>query len=146
MSDPFLFSRIGYMYLPTADIDESFGWYTKHLGLKLKSKFQNRGAFVAVLDYPHSHAVSLLLTESADQHPIEIKRNGEAFPIAAFNCPDIEYTHRKLKENGVEVGDVKNHGSEEAKYFYFRDHEGNLLEAAWSIWDPHDDISEEFQK
>jgi len=31
-------------------------------------------------------------------------------------------------------------------YFYFRDNEGNLLEAAWSIWDQKDEIKEDFLK
>lgn len=32
------------------------------------------------------------------------------------------------------------------KELYFRDNEGNLLEAAWSIWDPKDDIKEDYRK
>jgi hypothetical protein len=35
-------------------------------------------------------------------------------------------------------------GAGEAKYFYFRDNVGNLLEAAWSIWDPKDEIKADF--
>ena len=30
----------------------------------------------------------------------------------------------------------------EAKYFYFRDNQGHLLEAAWSKWDPTDEYKE----
>ncbi|WP_235782037.1 hypothetical protein [Paenibacillus senegalensis] len=37
-------------------------------------------------------------------------------------------------------------GAGEARYFYFRDNSGNLLEAAWSIWDPEDEFKDEFIK
>lgn len=42
------------------------------------------------------------------------------------------------------VEDLHTLGNGEAKYFYFRDLEGNLLEAAWSIWDPVDEFKEDF--
>jgi len=74
MSQPFAFSRIGYVYVPTTKIDESIAWYTEHLSFKLMNKL----------------------------------------------------------------------GAGDAKYFYFRDNEGNLLEAAWSIWDPKDENKEGF--
>jgi catechol 2,3-dioxygenase-like lactoylglutathione lyase family enzyme len=64
----------------------------------------------------------------------------------ALNCPDIEYTHKLLKDKGIMIDDLQALGAGEAKYFYFRDNEGNLLEAAWSIWDPKDEIKEEFVK
>lgn len=61
----------------------------------------------------------------------------------AINCPDIEYT--RLKQNGIEVDDISVLGDGEAKYFYFRDNESNLLEAAWLKWDAEDDIKEDFK-
>ncbi|MDQ0859093.1 VOC family protein [Bacillus sp. V2I10] len=140
-----LFSRVGYHYIPVSDIDKSIRWYTDHLGLKLISKFTDRGSNVAVLHYPHKNAIASLLIETSDQNPLEIMRNGEAFPIAALNCDDIEYTHHQLKEKGLNIGEIITLGNGEAKYFYFRDNEGNLLEAAWSIWDPKDEIKDEWQ-
>lgn len=139
-----LFTRIGYTYLPTKNIDESITWYTKNLGLKLINKFEDRGSNIAVLHYPHVNAIALLLIETRDYNPLYIVRNGSKFPVMAMNCTDIEYTHKVLKDNKVEVSDIRTLGEQEAKYFYFKDNEGNLLEAAWSKWDPLDEFKEDF--
>ncbi|WP_229106794.1 VOC family protein [Paenibacillus sp. 1001270B_150601_E10] len=85
-----------------------------------------------------------LLIETTDQQSLSILRNGTPFPIMAMNCPDIEYTYKQLKDKGIQVDELHTLGDGEAKYFYFRDLDGNLLEAAWSRWDPQDEIKEHF--
>lgn len=145
MNDQFAFLRIGYVYVPTSNIDESIEWYVHNLSFKFINKFQDRGSYLAVLHHPHKQAIALLLVETGDDKRLEISRNGKPYPIMAINCPDIEYTHSKLKNNGVAVEDLHTLGQGEAKYFYFRDNEGNLLEAAWSIWDSVDEIKDDFK-
>jgi catechol 2,3-dioxygenase-like lactoylglutathione lyase family enzyme len=146
MGKEFAFTRIGYVYIPTANIEESIEWYTRNLDFKLMNKFEDRGSFLAVLHHPHKNSIALLLIETEDKKSLEISRNGKPFPIMAINCPDIQFTHNSLKSVGVEVGELETLGAGEAKYFYFRDNQGNLLEAAWSIWDPQDEIKEDFLK
>ncbi|QGQ96418.1 VOC family protein [Paenibacillus psychroresistens] len=146
MSNGFVFTRIGYVYIPTSNLDDSIEWYTHNLDFRLMNKFQDRGSFLAVLQQPHKNSIALLLIETEDSNRLEISRNGKPFPIMAINCIDIEFTHSYLKGNGIEVEDLKTLGAGEAKYFYFRDNQGNLLEVAWSIWDPKDEIKEEFIK
>jgi len=141
----FSFLRIGYVYVPTTRLDESIAWYTRHLDFKLMEKFEDRGSFMAVLHHPHVNSIALLLIETRDKHPLEIRRNGKPFPIMALNCEDIEHTYDKLKKAGVQVDELCTLGQGEAKYFYFRDLEGHLLEAAWSKWDPQDEIKEHFK-
>lgn len=89
MNQEFAFSRIGYVYVPTSNIDESIAWYTRNLSFKLMDKFQDRGSFLAVLHHPHQHSIALLLIETADGERLAINRNGKPFPIMALNCPDI---------------------------------------------------------
>lgn len=144
MSKPYKFSRIGYVYVPTSRIDESIQWYTDNLEFTLMNKFEDRGSYLAVLHHPHQHSIALLLIETETPHRLEILRNGNPFPIMAINCPNIEYTHEMLRNRGVEVEDLRTLGNGEAKYFYFRDPEGNLLEGAWSQWDPVDEYKNEF--
>lgn len=146
MKNKVLFNRVGYSYLPTTKMDDSINWYTKNLGLKLINKFEDRGSLIAVLHYPHKNAIALVLIKTKNFKPLEIMRNDTEFPVIAMNCQNIEYTHKILKENGVEVDNINVLGKGDAKYFYFRDNEGNLLEAAWSIWDPEDEIKEDFFK
>ncbi|WP_178021653.1 VOC family protein [uncultured Paenibacillus sp.] len=144
MSKSYKFSRIGYVYVPTSNIDESIRWYTDLLEFKLMNKFEDRGSCLAVLHHPHQHSIALLLIETESPRRLEILRNGNPFPIMAIHCPDIEYTHGFLRNKGVEVEELMTLGNGEAKYFYFRDPEGNLLEGAWSIWDPVDEYKDEF--
>jgi len=144
MSKEFRFSRIGYVYVPTSSIKESIEWYTGNLNFRLMNSFQDRGSYLAVLHHPHKHSIALLLIETENNNRLEILRNGKPFPIMAINCPNIEYTHESLKNKGIEVEDLQTLGTGEAKYFYFRDNQGNLLEGAWSIWDPVDDYKDEF--
>ncbi|WP_235949989.1 VOC family protein [Paenibacillus apii] len=144
MKKEFAFTRIGYVYVPTTNIDESIEWYTRNLDFKVIDKFQDRGSFLAVMHQPHKNSIALLLIETRNDQSLEITRNGQPFPIMALNCPDIEFTHNFLKKNQIEVQDIQALGAGEAKYFYFRDNQGNLLEAAWSIWDPEDEIKEDF--
>lgn len=141
----FKFSRIGYVYVPTSDIDATIDWYTRHLSFKLMNKFPDRGSTLAVLHHPHTHSIALLLVETRDDARLEISRNGRPYPIMAINCPDIAYTHRSLQAGGVAVEPLQTLGAGEAKYFYFRDNQGNLLEAAWSIWDPVDTYKDDFK-
>ncbi|CAH0346443.1 hypothetical protein BCI9360_02777 [Bacillus sp. CECT 9360] len=145
MTKQYLFTRVGYHYIPTTNIDESIDWYTQNLGLKLINKFMDRGSHIAILHYPHRNAIATVLIETTDYKPLEIMRNGKAFPIAALACDSIENTHKQLKEKGISVDDITTLGEEEAKYFYFKDNEGNLLEAAWSKWDSKDEIKHDFE-
>lgn len=145
MTQSFSFLRIGYVYVPTTRIDDSIAWYTEHLDFKLMNRFEDRGSLIGVLHHPHQHSIALLLIETRDKQPLEIARNGSPFPVMALNCADIEYTYDKLQNAGVEVQELQTLGEGEAKSFYFRDPEGNLLEAAWSKWDEEDEIKEHFK-
>lgn len=144
MTQPYSFTRIGYAYVPTTNLDSSIDWYTRNLSFALMSKFEDRGSNLAVLHHPHVHAIALLLIETTDKQSLEIARNGKPFPILALNCPDIEHTHAQLQANGVDVGELQQLGNGEAKSFFFRDDQGNFLEATWSIWDPLDELKSPF--
>ncbi|MWV44265.1 VOC family protein [Paenibacillus sp. HJL G12] len=146
MIQSYSFLRIGYVYVPTTRMEDSIAWYTEHLDFKLMDKFEDRGSLLSVLHHPHLNSIALLLIETRDRQPLEISRNGKPFPIMALNCADIEYTYDKLKRAGAEAEEIHTLGGGEAKYFYFRDPEGNLLEATWSKWDPQDEIKDDFKK
>lgn len=146
MKKKVLFTQIGYTYLSTADIEDSIQWYEKHLGLKCIDEFEDRGSLIAIMHYPHKHSIALVLVETQACSPLYIMRNGSPYPVFTMNCPDIEYTYRKLKEYYVDVQEIHCLGEGEAKYFYFKDNQGNLLEAAWSRWDPTDELKENYRQ
>jgi len=144
MNNKYAFAQIGYVYIPTTRMGESVAWYTENLNFQLINRFKDRGSDVAVLHHPHQHAIALLLIETKDRRPLEIVRNGQPYPIMAIQCPDINDAHERLRGKGLEVSDLQTLGNGEAKYFYFRDNEGHLLEAAWSIWDPRIEWKKDF--
>ncbi len=59
MKRPFTFSQIGYVYVPTTNIEASISWYTENLSFKLMNKFEDRGSYLAVLHHPHQHSIAL---------------------------------------------------------------------------------------
>lgn len=134
-----LFTRLGWKYIPVKNIEYSINWYSQVLGLEFKQKFIDRhfqSSHIAVFHFPKLPKVALLLVETTEENFHYYIREGEKYPIVALNCEDIEYTYERFIEKGVEiVGELVTLGNGEAKYFYFKDPDGNLIEAAWSIWD-----------
>ncbi len=145
METNYVVNRIGYVYVPTSDIDASIAWYTRNLSMKLVNKFEDRGSYLGILHQAHEHAIALVLVETEDRDRLEIARNGRPFPILALQCSDIERTYATLKDKGVDVDSLETLGTGEAKYFYFRDDQGNMLEMTWTIWDPEDTFKEDFE-
>ncbi|AKL96996.1 lactoylglutathione lyase [Clostridium aceticum] len=133
--EKFLFSKIGYIYLPVKNIDKSVEWYESNLGMKVKiPKFKDDlDTYVVVLSI--EYGIPLLLFETNDKNHGHFLRHGQSFQRFAINCRDIDYTHKTLKNKGVEVTDIIVRGEGQAKYFLFKDIDKNLIEAAWSIWD-----------
>lgn len=144
MSNHFLTTQVGYVYLPTTNIERTTLWYTQNLGLRLIQTFEDRGSLISILHFPHKHAIAIVLVETTEDRPLSISRNGSPYPVLTMNCPDIEYTHQYLSDHQVEVQEIRTLGNGEAKYFYFQDDQGNLLEAAWSQWDAADELKDSF--
>lgn len=67
MSNDYLFTRIGYVYMPTSDIEKSIEWYTYHLDFKLMQKFADRGSLLAAA--PSSHAFHSLIAYRDGRQP-----------------------------------------------------------------------------
>ncbi|MFA9456852.1 VOC family protein [Halalkalibacter sp. AB-rgal2] len=134
VESPSLFSRVGYVYMPTTNMDESIRWYEEKLGFTLKGpKFRDGSSNVAVLMLPGGNTV-VLLVEVDDQTIEDFTSNDKTVPTLALTCPDLQSTHHMLQERGVDVSEIIVR-SEDAKYFIIKDPSGNVIEAAWSIWD-----------
>ena len=144
MKNQLSFTRIGSVYVPTTNIEAAIEWYTKNLQFKCVNKFEELGTTLGILHHPHVHSIAMVLIQTLDHLPLQISMNGKPFPIMSIHTPDIDHTHHLLRKKGVEVGKIHILGNNDAKYFHFKDKEGNLLEAAWSIWDPVDEIKEGF--
>ncbi|WP_128896739.1 VOC family protein [Longirhabdus pacifica] len=137
-----LFSKVSSVYLPTNNIEESIKWYVEKLGFNLKMGAfldQGTGGNVCVLTVPNGDTV-ILLVETENETSTTFLRNGKPYSAFAITCEDLHYTHQNLKERGIEVTDIvsrggEGNGNDTALYFYIKDPMGNLIEAAWSIWD-----------
>ncbi|PGZ94372.1 hypothetical protein COE51_22875 [Bacillus pseudomycoides] len=134
-----LFSRVGHVYVPVRNLEKAVQWYECVLGLERKAQFVDRKEYknsqVAVFHFGGLRKVVLLLFETENESVGQYVRNGLPFPIFAMNCTNIEETYRDLQEKDVRVEEIVTLGNNEAKYFYFWDLDGNMFEAAWSVWD-----------
>ncbi|MCK0471049.1 VOC family protein [Halalkalibacter sp. APA_J-10(15)] len=133
VESPSLFSRVGYVYMPTTNMDESIRWYEENLGFTLEgNKFRDgsNDFDVAVLMLPEGNTVVLLV----EIHNQSFENQDKTVPTLALTCPDLQSTHHMLQERGVDVSEIIVR-SEDAKYFIIKDPSGNVIEAAWSIWD-----------
>jgi catechol 2,3-dioxygenase-like lactoylglutathione lyase family enzyme len=130
---------MGYAYVPVRNLEKAVQWYEHVLGLERKEQFVDRKEYnnsqVAVFHFGELRKVALLLFETENEPVGQYVRNGLPFPIFAMNCTNIEETYHALQEKGVRVEEIITLGNNEAKYFYFWDLDGNMFEAAWSVWD-----------
>lgn len=130
-------TTIGHVYIPTTNIDDAVSWYEDNLGLILGDRFYDRGSLIAILKFFTNSKIAIILVETKDQKPLNINRNDRLFPVLSIYSKDIEKSHAYMVDHGIKVTSITTQGDNEAKYFYFYDLDGNLLEIAWSIWDPN---------
>jgi hypothetical protein len=124
---PLTTGAMGYVYLPVKDIVTAIFWYQKNLNTSLVRCYNNRGSLIARLKFDKNDDCQIVLVETVNDMPLRIIRNFAQFPVFCFNHPDVEAFYQHLKENHVEITDMRE--NEGKKTFMFYDCAGNLLEA-----------------
>lgn len=109
-----MFKRIDTVFLPVKNLDESIKWYTETLEFSLRWRHGNYAA-IEIGETP------LTLFEGSAQQ-IEPLKNHALFN---FYTSDIHHTHRRLKELGVPVEEIEDHG--DVLSFDFFDCNGHRL-------------------
>jgi predicted enzyme related to lactoylglutathione lyase len=114
MSSP-IENEIGCVFIPVSDMKRAIEWYTRLLGLPVKTT-SHEGR---IYDLPMTGDVGLIL----DGHkPV----TSSSQPICFFWTSDIQRARAFLREQGIEVvKDVEDIGS--VSTLTFKDPDGNLL-------------------
>jgi catechol 2,3-dioxygenase-like lactoylglutathione lyase family enzyme len=118
-----LFKRIDAVFLPVKDLEKAIDWYVENLGLSLR--FMQKG----VASFNVSETPLTLLQYKYPGFTEPPSRNFEFKPRTEiffnFYTSDIRAAHKRLRERGVKVGEIKNNDG--LQEFDFYDPDGNHL-------------------
>ncbi|MFD1205898.1 VOC family protein [Sporosarcina contaminans] len=106
-------NKIGTVFLPVSNIEESRDWYCRLLGIQRKGDIQFGHLYVIELE-----GVNLVLDQKIFQ-----KTGPLQAPIFHLNAVDIEKAYNELRESNVEVTTTIQHGH----WFNFKDPDGNEI-------------------
>jgi catechol 2,3-dioxygenase-like lactoylglutathione lyase family enzyme len=118
-----LFTRIDAVVLRVRDLAAARAWYTATLGLT--ATYEDPALKLAVLDM--AGGTSLTLWERGPGEGAA--SGGGGFPILGVD--DAEAAHRRLTGLGVETGPMQEAAG--ARFFSFRDPDGNRLDVAQGV-------------
>ncbi|GAV12934.1 VOC family protein [Paenibacillus sp. chi10] len=113
--------EIGSIFIPVKNLEESIHWYESILGFQLTVNW----GLGATLKLNHTPTV-LGLIQVDEKQPVTFKNKDALItPYYNFLTEDVHSAHEYLKNNGVNVFDIRDNGD-----FYlmdFEDPDGNLL-------------------
>lgn len=127
MDNSSYFSRIDSVFLPVQDVEKAVNWYTKNLGVELAWKYP------AVASFRLGETPLTLVGYEYPGYEKKPKKEFQFQPVTSpkFNlyAPDIEAAHKDLRQRGIEVTDINNHGG--VIDFMFKDLDGNVIAVVW---------------
>jgi catechol 2,3-dioxygenase-like lactoylglutathione lyase family enzyme len=111
-----LFKRIDTVFLHVKHFDQAIEWYVENLGFTLRWRHDESG--YAALNIGETPLTLVRTKEGTELHDSE---------HAQFNffTSNIKEAHRQLKERGVDVEPIQDHG--DVLSFDFKDLDGNRL-------------------
>jgi len=121
---------LGHVNLYVRDADKSRQWYEDVLGLHTYDHRPGRAAFMSA-DLNQSHEVALMQVgpDAPLQSRGQVGLNHLAWMMASFD--DLKDAYARLKEKGVKIEAVVDHGI--SLGIYFRDPDGNGLEISYEL-------------
>jgi catechol 2,3-dioxygenase len=123
-------THLGHVNIYVRNVERSHQWYTEVLGLHT---YHYRPGFAAFLsaDLDHSHEVALM--QVGDDAPLQQKGqvglNHMAWMMDSLD--DLKAAYWRLKEQGVKIERIVDHGL--SLGIYFRDPDGNGVEVSYEL-------------
>ncbi len=115
---PLAGSRLSYLFLLVSDFDRMLSFYRDTLGLSMYYLEQGECAFLRTAP---DRGPAIALYSGRQGQPVEA-----AHWFVVFDVTGIEVVVERLKQRGVEVGEIEEGPNE--RYAKFSDPEGNVLE------------------
>ena len=122
--------RLGHLVLRVRDLDRSEQFYTDVLGLEVTSKLEGRMVFLSAAG-DASHELALMSVGAGAPGP-EASRVGLyhfAWEMGSFD--DLRQMYGELRDKGVQVGGIGDHGISMGVYFF--DPDGNEIEVFYEL-------------
>ncbi|MFC7365453.1 MULTISPECIES: VOC family protein [Bhargavaea] len=123
--------RVGTVYIPVTDVEQSAGWYADHLGAEVSYRDEDK-AIVNLADQ------SFFLVKAAEgecSNFIDIhgkERFSLTFEVNGLEA--LESVHEEFRVKGIHVGDIEDRGHA-GRNFVFDDPDGNRFDV-WSELSP----------
>lgn len=122
--------HLGHVNLYVRDADKSRQWYEDVLGLHTYHHRPGMAAFMSA-DRDKSHEVALMQVgpDAPLQQKKQVGLNHLAFMMESLD--DLKDAYARLKEKGVKIERISDHGV--SLGIYFRDPDGNGLEVSYEL-------------
>ncbi len=121
---------LGHVNIYVRNADRARDWYEKVLGLHTYHHRPGRAAFMSA-DLDQSHEVALMQVGEDAPGPMrgQVGLNHMAWMVDSLDALGSAY--RRLRDNGVKVDAIVDHGI--SLGIYFRDPDGNGLEVSYEL-------------
>ena len=123
-------THLGHVNIYVRNVERSHKWYTEVLGLHTYHYRPGWAAFLSA-DLSHSHEVALM--QVGDDAPLQQKGqvglNHMAWMMDSLD--DLKAAYWRLKEKGVKIDRIVDHGL--SLGIYFRDPDGNGVEVSYEL-------------
>ena len=132
--------QLAHLVLRVRDLDRSEQFYTDVLGLKLTTKIPGRMVFMSAGEASHELALTSVGTDAPGPEQDRVGLYHFAWEMESFE--DLKMMYRELKDKGVRIGGIGDHGISLGVYFF--DPDGNEIETFYELprdqWPDEDDI------
>jgi catechol 2,3-dioxygenase len=128
-------ARIGHVNLKVSDLNRSLAFYEGILGMRVTKRIGDTAAFLAHGDYHHDLCINTWQSRAGSPAP---PGTTGLFHFAVVYSDRGEFIemYRRLKEAGVNIDNVVDHGVTQS--IYFRDPDENGVELYWdrptAVW------------
>ena len=122
--------KLGHVVLRVRDIHRSERFYTDVLGLKVTARLQDRMVFMSASnDASHELALLSVGADAPGPDPRRVGLYHFAWEMKSFE--DLQDTYGELKEKGIDIAGVGDHGTSMGVYFF--DPDGNEIEVIYEL-------------
>lgn len=123
-------ARLAHLVLRVRDLERSEKFYREVLGLKVTAQIPGRMTFLAASD-ASSHELGLMAVSPSAPGPDPRRAGLYHFAWQVDSLEELQAFEKRLREKGVEVVGVGDHGI--SLGYYFLDPDGNEIEVFYEL-------------